>query len=105
MRVSGRIDHNAVEALKISLLYFVDQSALGVRLKKLDFNAKLFRAFVQKLLEITIRLAAVDIRLADPQHIHIRPIDNQKLHNASRIFLTVSSTLPLLSAVRSAAAR
>ena len=64
-----------------------------VRLILLDLNAEAFAVFRKSTAQRRKALAAVQLRLADAEHIQIRSVEHQKLHfsNSSVNCLTTIS--------------
>ena len=78
--VGRRVDDKRVE-LSAALLDPVDDHALVVRLPHLDLGAAVLRGLADESHELVIGLASVDVRLANPQQVQVRPVDNQNLQN------------------------
>ena len=78
--VSGGVDDDAVYLVKVSLLDGVHQGALMVGLEKTHFHAQLVRFLTDHLLQVGVGGPAVDLRLADAQHVHVGAVNHQNVH-------------------------
>ena len=80
MRVSGRVDDDAVD-LAVGLLDLVDDAALVVGLEDLDLvKALCGTRLLANLDQAVVVVAAVDARLANTEHVEIGAIDDECFH-------------------------
>lgn len=105
--IGGGVEDDAVCTVIIRLLDGVDELALVVRLVERDVYAALLRVGANEGLQVFVGTAAVDPRLADAQHIEVRTVQNENVHfiHSFSMRCAVSSTVPLPSICRSAAAQ
>ena len=104
--VGGRVDDDAV-ARSQRLLDTVDDRALVVALEELTAHASALAVGADQFFQIGQRFMSVDFRLAAPEHVHVRAVDDKDVHSssASLIFWAVSRALAPLQTVCSAQAR
>ena len=73
--VAGRIDHDALGAAA-AFLHPGDQLALAVGLAEVDGEAEAVGGFGAQLLDVVERGAAVEMRLAQAEHVHVRAVQD-----------------------------
>ena len=80
MRVSGRVDDDAVD-LAVGLLDLVDDAALVVGLEDLDLvKALCGTRLLANLDQAVVVVAAVDARLANAEHVEVGSVDDECFH-------------------------
>ena len=77
--IRAGVDHDTVD-IPIGFLYFIDQIALMIALVQFGLCADLLRVLFDQLTQIGIGRPAVDIRLADTQHIQVWSVDDKYFH-------------------------
>ena len=101
VRIGGGIDDEAVKHA-VGLLHPRHKLTLKIALPDRDRGPGLLCRRADEALEGGIVLAAVKLRLTQAQQVEVRAVQHQNVHvHASRICRTVSSGVPLLSAVPS----
>src|SRR5438445_865846 len=88
--VGGRIQNNRAK-LAFRLLNPIHQFAFQVGLAEVDFGAEFRRLRPDCLLDVSQRLAAVNLRLALSDEVQIRSVEKQDLHRAGRGYLGLGS--------------
>ena len=78
--VGRRVDDDAVHPVKIGLLDGVHQRALVVGLEEGDLRAQLVRFGLDHGFQVLVSGPAVDLRLADAQHVHVGAVKHQNFH-------------------------
>src|SRR5215475_904953 len=94
MRVGPRID-NQQSGLCTSLLNTIDQRALMVRLKRLQFMPSSHRTLPQFLVNLCQRGLAIDLRFACTKEIEIRTMHHENTSHCLSLSLDALSALPL----------
>ena len=86
VRVGTGVQHDTVESPEASLLQVVDQFALDIALRIVDFH--LVGVLLAKLLQKRLKRAtAVDFRLATTQKIEVGTVQNQNFLHIFKNFL------------------
>ena len=95
VRVGTRVVDDTVVG-RMRLVNLVDEAALVVRLIALYGNALGSTVIDHKFFEVNKRIAAIYRRLANTQHIQVRPIHQKNLHALLPfvLFLKRKTTLP-----------
>src|SRR5882762_8470699 len=90
---SGGIDDGAVGLVDVRV-QGVDQDALMVRLRDHQLGAELARQGFEPGIHIRERLLPVDMRLAPPQEVQVRSVQNQYAHWSSPVVCIIATIGP-----------